>query len=275
MAPFLNKIGTCPVCHKGEMVENNVGFTCNLFKGDTVDTENKCNFVIYHQYHGKFITEAIAKQLIENGITEPIEFTNRNGEPFMAKLAIVDGKVETVFDYEYLTHTCPKCGGRIRVTRRGYTCENAFREQERCDFTIRKVICNREISVQEAEDFLDGKRNVLDGFVTKAGKTFSSILSYTESSGVHLNSRIGKCPKCGGDIHVGIKAYNCSNFVNPQKQCDFRIWRQHWGHNVTPTEAQQILEKGQTDEVIAFSMFNGNQTTGRLTYNENFKIIIK
>jgi len=192
----------------------------------------------------------------------------------MGKLVIKDGKVQLAFPPRYLQGRCPVCGGRIKVTGKGYACENLFKKDDgHCNFFIGSTICNRVITEEEAENFLAGKKQILDGFCSKAGKHFSSLLSITVEGKVMLNSTICQCPQCGGEIRVGARAYNCSNYSKEDVKCQFSVWRTIDGHEVTPDEVKQLCDKGETDEVIHFYRKDGSQFDKKLKL-EDSKVIL-
>ena len=72
-----------------------------------------------------------------------------------------------------------------------------------------------------------------------------------------LESRIAKCPVCGGDIHIGQRTYNCANYRNESNPCKFSIWRSIGGHNVTVEEAREICEEGITQQTLEFYREDG------------------
>ena len=153
-------------------------------------------------------------------------------------------------------------------------CENFFKKDDgHCNFFISSTLCNRVITEQEVENFLAGKKQILDGFCSKAGKHFSSLLSTTVEGKVMLNSTICQCPQCGGEIRVGPRAYNCSNYSNEDVKCQFSIWRTIDGHEVTPEEVKQLCDKGETDEVIHFYRKDGSQFDKKLKL-EDGKVIL-
>ena len=76
-------------------------------------------------------------------------------------------------------------------------------------------------------------------------------------------------------IHVGPRAYNCSNYKNPEHSCHFNIWRNISGHVVTPEEVKQICEKGQTDNVLELFKDDGTVYYKRLGLNKEHNQIIK
>lgn len=266
----IRKIGKCPVCGKGEMVEGSAGYTCDYF----VSMQEKCRFTIFKEYHGHKITEEEAKMLIETGETAPIDFISREGTPFTAKLKVSDGVVKTVYDEHILDCVCPLCGGKVKELKNGYACENFIKDKDggKCEFYVGKTICGREISGEETERFAREGKIVLDGFISKTGKSFSSILDIVDGK-VWLNSEICTCPKCGGKIHIGIKAYNCSNFRDDNIKCDFVIWRNMAGRDINPSIVKQLCEKGET-EVLSFRNKEGEEFTRKLILNEEKKVVM-
>lgn len=69
---------------------------------------------------------------------------------------------------------CPLCGKDVVRTRRGYGCSGY---KEGCKFTIWSTVASRQISVAEAKMLInEGHTDVLDGFVSKKGTTFSARL---------------------------------------------------------------------------------------------------
>ena len=270
---ILNKIGVCPVCGKGQIIENPVGYTCNYFKKIDETHNEKCDFIIYRRMHGVNVTEAMAKTLIETGTTDEMDMINRDGRNFRAKFILKDGKISLGFEAHYLNGKCPVCGGKIKKVGNGYACENFFKEVDRCNFYIGGITCNRQITEEEAENFIAGTEQILDGFSSKAGKIFSSRLTIDKDGKVLLDSQICKCPKCGGDIHVGMKAYNCSNYRNEQVQCNFSVWRNIAGHVVSLEEIRELCRTGET-KPIQFYKKDGGPFTKALKIDEDSNIIM-
>ena len=262
------KIGTCPVCHVGQLTVQPLGYVCNHFHSQ----KDKCTFFISRTIHQKEITEEMARQLIEHGETDIIDgFKSKKGNVFSAKLVIRDKSVETVFDDTFINGKCPFCGGRIKETFNGYACEY-YIEGNQCAFYIPKTMCNRRITKEEAERFIAGDKVILEGFVNNAGKVFSSMLALHDRFGVTLDSRICTCPKCGGDIHVGIKAFHCSNYRNEAVRCGFIVHRNviHNGFTYPPTpdDIRQLCEKGTT-RYLDFKDQQGNVRPAKLILTDD------
>ncbi len=133
---------------------------------------------------------------------------------------------------------CPLCGGNVVKTCKGYRCENNIAEQPTCVLNINGIIGNRKMSDEEIAELLEHRCILLDGFASKEGKTFPSVLELADNGAINMQSIIGKCPHCGGDIRVGTRAFNCSNYSNQQAPCNFAIWRNIGGHQLSLTDQQ-------------------------------------
>jgi hypothetical protein len=162
----------------------------------------------------------------------------------------------------------------VKRTSKGYACENHLKEVPTCDFYLGGLLCNRKITEEEAETFLAGHQTVLDGFSSNDGKVFSSMLVLNSEGNVSVDSRLTRCPACGEWLHVGPKAYNCKNYSSHSHHCDFSIWRNISGHVVTPEEARQICEEGQTREALQMFKDDGTVFYKRLVLNREhgFKV---
>jgi rRNA maturation protein Nop10 len=272
----LKDLGVCPKCGKGHIIEHPFGWSCNNSEKQADGTWKGCDFVIFknNNYVGE-MTEDMVLHLLTKGETSEMEMHNKAGRPFHAKLILKDGKVALGFNEHFLEGRCPVCGGRIKKTSKGYACEHFFEEGDsHCNFYVGNFICNRMITEQEVENFVAGRKQVLDGFVSKAGKPFSSLLSLKEDGSVFLNSTICKCPVCGGEIRVSPKAYNCSNFSNEDVKCQFFIWRNLDGHIVTPEDVIQLCENGQVDEVLRFYRENGRPFDKQMKFQDGRIVLV-
>lgn len=139
---------------------------------------------------------------------------------------------------EYLKGRCPICKGQLFVNQFGYQCED-------CSFTIPKFICNRNITIYEAEKILQGERIILDGFSKRDGKVFSSIPVVRDSS-ISLDNTISQCPQLGGGrIYVDAKYFRCSLHGTCSKHCCFAnipgVRRCYNGHLITVEEILRLI----------------------------------
>lgn len=140
--------------------------------------------------------------------------------------------------------SCPLCGGNVVKTNRGFKCENNSGESPKCAFFICGLIGNRRMSDEEISIFLHNKEILLDGFVTKEGKAFTTILRFTPDGKISMDSTVGKCPNCSGDIRVNSRAFGCTNYHHPDRPCGFTVWRNVAGHTVSLSEIRELLNNG-------------------------------
>ena len=110
------------------------------------------------------------------------------------------------------------------------------------------------------------------GFVEKTSEQY-----FDESAQQFLADRYitGKCPHCGGDIRVGTRAFNCSNYSNQQAPCNFAIWRNIGGHQLSLTEAKEICEKEITSNELEMYRDDGTIYRKRLGLSPDKLQIVK
>jgi DNA topoisomerase-3 len=72
---------------------------------------------------------------------------------------------------------CPKCGGKVFDTEAGYVCEKSQADARPCKFKINLEILQQPIEPAQAQKLLAAhKTDLLNQFVSKAGKTFPAYL---------------------------------------------------------------------------------------------------
>ena len=82
---------------------------------------------------------------------------------------------------------CPFCGGNVVKTCKGYRCENNTGEHPSCVLNINAIIGNRKMNDGEIAEFLEKRRILLDGFSTKEGKTFPTVLELADDGAVNCS----------------------------------------------------------------------------------------
>ena len=137
---------------------------------------------------------------------------------------------------------CPLCGGNVVKTCKGYRCENNIAEQPTCVLNINGIIGNRKMSDEEITELLEHRFILLDGFASKEGKAFPSVLELADNGAINMQSVIGKCPHCSGDIRVGTRAFNCEKEITSHElemyRDDGTIYRKRLG--LSPDKLQIV-----------------------------------
>jgi len=151
----------------------------------------------------------------------------------------------------------------LSVLRR-HRCENNTGEHPSCVLNINAIIGNRKMNDGEIAEFLEKRHILLDGFATKEGKTFPTVLELADDGAVNMQSVIGRCPHCGGEVRVGTRAFNCSNYSNQEAPCSFAIWRNIGGHQLTLEEAKELCEKNITSSELEMYREDGSIYRKRL-----------
>ncbi len=89
-APAGESLGACPLCGK-EVIDQKKSYSCSGWR-------EGCGFTIWKSIAGKKIAASTARSLLTKGITSELKgFKSRQGQPFSARLHVVDGKVEMRF----------------------------------------------------------------------------------------------------------------------------------------------------------------------------------
>ncbi len=116
---------------------------------------------------GKALKSVYRGEMTVDGATDIAE------KEIAAVFALANSAASTGFAGDVIG-TCPICGREVVRTRRGYGCKGY---KEGCKFTIWSTVAGRSISVAEAKALLsEGRTEVLEGFVSKKGTSFSARL---------------------------------------------------------------------------------------------------
>ncbi len=181
---------------------------------------------------------------------------------------------------------CPNGDGEIRENRMAYGCSSwKSKEEPGCGFVIWKTIKGRSISPGEAAALIEtGETTVLDGFRTRPSRgrlvVAGGQVQLLGEDGSRLDAPaaarevIATCPKCGHDIKENSRAFGCSSWKSRgDPGCGFVIWKSTSGHEVTPDEARELIDKGQTSPLD----FKDRKSTyrGRLVLKEDFTVAVE
>jgi DNA topoisomerase-3 len=190
-------LGKCPKCG-GNVFENGMNYSCEKSVGPDRTCDFKTGAVILQQQ----IDKAQVTKLLAEGKTDLLKnfVSNKTGRKFEAFLAVKDGKVSFEFvprekkfpakkkadePVEKIDFTgkevlgkCPKCGSNVYEGPVNYVCERSQADTKRCTFKSGRVVLQQPIEHAQIKKLLaNGKTDVMDKFISKAGKPFSARLT--------------------------------------------------------------------------------------------------
>jgi DNA topoisomerase III len=113
--------------------------------------------------------------LVVKGGTTAFEFAPREKKGKGAKSAEPAPPID--FNGKTVVGKCPKCGGQVFDTEAAYLCEKSQATEKSCKFKIGKTILEQPIEPAQAQKILaTNKSDLLDKFISKAGKPFPAFL---------------------------------------------------------------------------------------------------
>jgi DNA topoisomerase III len=190
-------LGKCPKCG-ANVFDGGMNYVCEKQAGK----ERSCTFRTGKIILQQEISPEQVKKLLADGKTDLLKgfISKKTNRKFEAFLIVKDGK--TAFEFQPRERKgrsksagpkeplpkidftgkaevgkCPKCGGKVFDTEAGYLCENSQRDGKPCKFKISKVILEQPIEPAQAQKILaTSKSDLLDKFISKAGKPFPAFL---------------------------------------------------------------------------------------------------
>ena len=255
----------CPLCG-GDIVVTAFGYGCANYRyGD----ETSCRFAI-GKMADKSLTEKQVKQLLTEGRTETIYgFKSKNGKKFDGRIALrkEDDKITgLMFDFEDLENKkvkdvkCPVCGGAIEARPFGFACENYKKEGDaNCTFAVGRIASVKIKEQQLKQLLINGKTDVIEGFVAKTGMKFDAPLKLGKDGNVEFDFPEKPkpvdteviCPKCGQYMKKSQWQYECG--------CGFKVWHTVAGVPLTDALTNELFQTGKTKyKVEGFQSKTGN-----------------
>jgi DNA topoisomerase-3 len=202
-------LGNCPKC-QSRVFENGMNYVCEKAVGAKKSCTFRSGTIILQQP----IERAQMTKLLSSGKTDLLTkfISKKNGRAFKAFLTIgKDGKIGFEFEPrapkakgagakgakskappakidftgQESIGKCPKCGGKVFEGPTDYVCEKSQAEKKPCKFKAGKVICQQPIERAQVTKLLSGgKTDLLDQFISKAGRAFSAYLVVDDSNKV-------------------------------------------------------------------------------------------
>ena len=230
---------------------------------------------------------------VEKGKLTPIEFRDGIVNYVKELFEHLRQKYGSQFERETVTEAipCPKCSSPLEIAPWGYVCKNA-----ECGFKAGHTIAGRTLSHAEMATLLkNGKSDLLSGFKSKKGTTFSATLTLGEDGNIGFEfsddarAKIPtayKCPKCGktlldsgnrlicegGDVTTSNNE-NGDPTLTPDTAptCDFVFYKTIAGHIMTDEEIAELFNNGTTEIISGFLTKKGTQFSAKIVWDKDFK----
>jgi DNA topoisomerase-3 len=190
-------LGKCPKC-SASVFDGGMNYICEKATGP----EKSCTFKTGKIILQQTIEPVQVTKLLAEGKTDLLKgfISKKTNRKFEAFLALKDGEVKFEFpprerkskaksaapkepaqkiDFtgQESLGKCPKCGGNVFEVENAYLCEKSQADRKPCKFKINKAILQQPIERAQAQKLLaTRKTDLLDKFISKAGKPFPAFL---------------------------------------------------------------------------------------------------
>lgn len=218
---------------------------------------------------------------VEKGNLSPVEFRDGIIEYVKSLFAELHAKYQCQFDREAVTEAipCPKCGSPLEIAPWGYVCH-----QESCGFKVGHTIAGRMLSHEEMKKLLSsGKSDLISGFKSKKGSTFSATLVMNEEGNIAFDfsdnpdNRVPtefKCPKCGKTLLDAGNRLVCEGSSpseeNGETACDFTFYKTIASRVLQENELQELFTNGTTAVLSGFQTKKGSSFNAKITWDKDF-----
>lgn len=168
---------------------------------------------------------------------------------------------------------CPKCGGMVYETVKGFACENV--DKKTCDFIMWKKLINKQVTREMAVKLLQGETVKVEKLLSRY-KTYYNAPIKLENGKVSFifpertkdeiinNKPIAKCPNCDGNIIEGKETYFCDN-----ENCKFRMKKVMGNRLIKREELKDLIEKKKTPLFTDFKSKKGKDFSAYLYIDKN------
>ncbi|MCR4831424.1 MAG: topoisomerase C-terminal repeat-containing protein [Pseudobutyrivibrio sp.] len=175
---------------------------------------------------------------------------------------------------------CPVCGGELTTTSFGYGCSNYSNDEIKCKFSIGQIAGVDLTEEQFKKLILEGKTDLIEGFKSKSGKPFKSILKMEKNEDGEFRASFDfsdvpteyveglTCPVCGGRIVQTGYGFACEHRFQEENQCYFSIGEVA-GRKISLEEFTKLLNEGATDVLSGFKSKTNQKFEARLRLKTN------
>ncbi|PWJ59730.1 MULTISPECIES: type IA DNA topoisomerase [unclassified Fibrobacter] len=218
---------------------------------------------------------------VEKGLLTPVEFRDGIMDYVRELFVHLKEKYGSQFERETVTDAlpCPKCSQPMEIAPWGYVCKNS-----ECGFKAGHTIAGRTLSHAEMAKLLaTGKSDLLSGFKSKKGTTFSATLTLAEDGNIGFefsdeprasSPTNYKCPKCGKQILDSGNRLTCESNLGPENAestCDFVFFKTIAGHIMTDEEIAELFNNGATDVITDFITKKGQSFSAKVIWDSDHK----
>ncbi len=215
---------------------------------------------------------------VEKGNLDPKEFRDGIVEYVKELFVQLHEKYGSQFERETVTDAlpCPKCSQPMEIAPWGYVCKNS-----ECGFKAGHTIAGRTLSHAEMGKLLaTGKSDLLSGFKSKKGTTFSATLILGEDGniGFEFNDEPRSatptnfiCPKCGKPILDSGNRLICESSSSETPTCDFVFYKTIAGHIMSDEETAELFNGGTTHVITDFITKKGQAFSAKVMWDSDHK----
>lgn len=169
---------------------------------------------------------------------------------------------------------CPRCGQGVMI--KGKKAWGCSRYAEGCHTIVPFTYLGKQLTDNQIQQlFKKGKTAVIKGFEVE-GQKVDGFLTLDDNYQLRLekeNQPQWKCPKCKeGNIIKGRSAWGCDHY---HQRCRLLIPFEFMGKKITEKQAADLVLKGKTGKIKGFTDANGQEKTGRLTWDYGFQLTLE
>lgn len=172
---------------------------------------------------------------------------------------------------------CPICQkGQLEEKEKFYRCNHFKTIDDKCDFTIWKVISGKEITKKIVQEIAEKRKTgFLEGFVSKEGNSYSAPLMINESGTISFAKDVevenAECVNCNGKIIETAYYFKCENTFD--NSCQISIPKVVASKTLNKEHINTLLLGKTTEFINDFVAKNGKLFSAKLFIDEDdFKV---
>lgn len=170
--------------------------------------------------------------------------------------------------------TCPLCGGKIVEGAKTVRCENYKQDDaDSCQFLVFKSNKYHTFNEKEIKELTTNLETSDIVTIKSADKTYKVRFKFDKEKNkvdfVYDNSVPGVCPKCGKKLVEYKSSYACEGNTKENATCDFIVWKNVSGHELTKAELEKLL-KEKVLKGLSFVSKEGKAFKANLVLQEDY-----